>query len=400
VRDLLASRIQSVSPAAGQVLTAAAVIGRAFDTRSVREASGRSDEEVVASLDELTAHALLAETADHYDFTHPKLREYVYESTTLGRRRLLHGRVARATERGSKRRPELAAIAAQHLERAGQQDAAAQQFRVAADHARSIYANAEALSLYQSALALSPDHAAELHEAIGDLLTLEGRYAEALGSFEKATALGADIAVLGRKLGDVRHRLGEWESAEAHYLEAQQATSGGRDLVRVLADRSLNAHRAGTDDAARDLAVLASAEADAAGDPVALVQAHNIEGILASHRGDLEDASRHLSASLELAEKLGDPSATAAALNNLALALRMQGSAELAVSKAERALEICRRVGDRHREAAVHSNIADALRDLGRPEEAMEHLKASAALFSDIGEPDRAQPEIWKLVEW
>ncbi len=400
VRDLLASRVASVSEAAGQVLTAAAIIGRAFDPPTVREASGRSDEEVAAALDELTAHALVAESAELYDFTHPKLREYVYEHTTLGRRRLLHARVARAAGRASRRRPELAAVAAQHLERAGQAEAAAEQFRLAGDHARGIYANAEALSLYRSALALGSENAAQLHELIADLLTLEGRYGEATGAYEKAMALGGDVAVLGRKLGDVRHRLGEWDSAEAHYLEAEAATSARSDRARILADRSLNAHRAGRAELARSLAVQASAAATSADDPLAIVQAHNIEGIIASHRGEVAPARAHFESSLALAEKIGDPAATAAALNNLALALRVEGNAELALAQAERALELCCRIGDRHREAAVHSNIADALRDLGRDDEAMEHLKTSAALFSDIGEHDRPHPAIWKLVEW
>jgi DNA-binding SARP family transcriptional activator/tetratricopeptide (TPR) repeat protein len=399
VRDLLASRVANVSAAASQVLTAAAVIGRAFDPRTVREASGRSEDEVVGALDELVASGLLAETGDAYDVTHPKLREFVYEDASLGRRRLLHARIAKALVRASRRRPELHALVAQHFERAGDEDAAAEHFRVAGAHARGVYANAEALAHLRSALALGPPDAA-LHEAIGDLLTLDGRYGEAIAAFEKAAALGGDLAVVGRKLGDVRQRLGDWDSAEAHYLEAEQALDPGPQRVRVLAERALNAHRAGRADLARELASRASADARAADDARALAQAHNVEGILASHGGDGAAARRHLQASLDYAEATGDPGAEAAALNNLALALRMEGATDIALSNAYASLEICTRIGDRHREAAVHSNIADILHDLGRPDEAIEHVKVSAAILMDVGEPDEPQPEIWKLVEW
>lgn len=396
VRDLLASRVARVSRSASQVLTAAAVIGRAFDPRTVREASGRSDDEVVRALDELVAEGLLADVGDTYDVTHPKLREFVYEDASLGRRRLLHGRIAKALIRSARRRPELHALVAHHFERAGDEDAAAEHFRAAAEHARSVYANAEALTHLQNALALGePD--AELHEAMGDLRTLDGRYGEAIASFEKAAALGADVGTVGRKLGEVHQRLGDWDAAEAHYAEAEQALAPGRQRARVLAERALNAHRAGRFDLARDLASRAADDAD---DRRSLAQVHNVQGILASHRGDGAAARRHLQASLEFAEATADAGAEAAALNNLALALRMEGATDLALSNAQASLEICTRIGDRHREAAVHSNIADILHDLGRPDDAMDHLKASVAILADVGEPGEAQPEIWKLVEW
>jgi hypothetical protein len=86
-------------------------------------------------------------------------------------------------------------------------------------------------------------------------------------------------------------------------------------------------------------------------------------------------------------------------LNNLALALR-RTDIERALRLAQRALDLCARVGDRHREAAMHSNLADLLRQAGRRDEAMAHLRMSAAIFAEVGEPDELHPEVWKLVEW
>jgi hypothetical protein len=86
-------------------------------------------------------------------------------------------------------------------------------------------------------------------------------------------------------------------------------------------------------------------------------------------------------------------------LNNLAMVLK-GSEVESAVRFAQRALDLCTRIGDRHREAAMHSNLADILRIAGRQDEAMVHLRISAAIFAEVGEPDELQPEIWKLVEW
>lgn len=400
IRDLLSSRVAAVGRGASQVLAAAAILGRAFDPAIVREVSGRTDEEVAAALEELVRAGLILEAEDRYDFTHPKLRDYVHDSTTLGRRRILHGRAAKALGRWLRRHPELAALAAHHQERAGDEEAAATSFKLAGEHARAVYANPEALAHYRSALALGHPDDAGLHEAIGDLLTLSGRYVDAIASYEKSAALGRDLAVIGRKLGSVHHRVGDWASAEAHYVEATEALGSRPGRSRLLAERSLNAHRAGRDDEATDLAARALDDAGAEGDPRALAQAHNISGILATSSGAARSAREHLQASLELAEDLGDLPATAAALNNLSLALRAEGAADIALLQARRALEVCRTVGDRHREAAVLSNIADVLRDLGRKDEALEHVTRSVAIFTEIGEQDEPQPEIWKLVEW
>ena len=56
--------------------------------------------------------------------------------------------------------------------------------------------------------------------------------------------------------------------------------------------------------------------------------------------------------------------------------------------------------GDRHREAALRNNLADLLRATDRPEESMEELKLAVALFAEIGEEGRLEPEIWKLTDW
>ncbi len=245
------------------------------------------------------------------------------------------------------------------------------------------------------------EQAGTLHELVGDLLTLQGRYKEAKQSYEIASATGAPVASLGGKLADVHQRLGDYEGAEALYAQALDAIddASGAERALLLADRSLNAHRRGRTAEADEWSAGALRDAEAMKDDRALAQAHNTAGILAARRGDSEGAVEHLEASLKLAEKQNDHVATAAALNNLALSVRST-DIDRAVQLSQRALDLCARVGDRHREAAMHSNFADLLREVGRNDEAMSHQRISAAIFAEVGESDELRPEIWKLVEW
>ena len=389
VRELLAARLDGIGETSAQLLTAAAVIGRTFDIDTVRAAAGRGEDETAGALEELTRRGLLVERDAGYEFSHEKLLAVAYERAGLARRRLLHRRVA-DTLTAAHADP---ALVARHLLAAGLEADAAEAYRRAGDRARSVYAHREALDAYRSALGLGHGEPALLHEAIGDLHTLQGEYASALSAYEAAAALSAPdaVAAIEQKLGRVHDRRGDPELAELHLLEALRL---GGESARVQADRSLAAHRRGDRTAAAELAGRALELGEAAGDPEAVAQACNILGMLTGSR-------EHLERSVELAEALPDRSVLVAALNNLALACGREGETDAAIALTSRALELCSEQGDRHREAALHNNLADLLHRAGREPESMEHLKRAVTLFAEVGDGEAAmQPEVWKLVEW
>ncbi|WP_410792812.1 ATP-binding protein [Kribbella sp. C-35] len=404
VNDLLRARIDRISETGRQVLAAGAVLGRSFDVDTVRIVSGRTDEETVAALEELVHRGLIHEGALDYDFVHDQLRRLVSGDTGLARRRLLHARAARAV-RGP------AAAVARHLELAGQDQEAARAYAGAAEQAREVHANAEALEHFHAALALGHEQPSALHASIGDLETLAGDYVAAVRSYELAAAEAstADLPGIEHRLGRLCHRLGEWALAEAHFREALAALPPDQpaELAGVTADLSLTRQEAGDTAGATDLARQALAFATASGDRRALGQAHNLLGMLATTSGRLDEAFQHLGAGRDLAEQIGDLPGRVAALNNLALAHRAGGELQPALELAATALGLCCEQGDRHREAALHNNLADLHHALGHPDESMRHLKSAVAIFAEIGGhgpgPEIAaepRPGLWKLVRW
>lgn len=452
-RELFQARLERVSAPAWQLLTAAAVIGRSFDVDIVRDASGRSDEEATAALEELARLGLVQEVAYRsspartatsdtaaglstvhlpdrnpgpggraattgYDFSHEQVRVLVYEQAGLARRRLLHRRVAQALAARHHDAATQPAVIARHYQLAGQDAEAAEWFARAGQRAAGLYANRVAVAHYQAALALGHPDTARLQLALGDLHTLVGEYPAALAAYEVAAAhhqaAGPPraLAMVEHRLGTLHHRRGDWEAADAHLQAALAAldtdstgaaSSAGADTAlraRLVADRSLTAHRRGDAEAARQLAAQALELAEAAGDPAALAHCHNLAGMLATGAGQHQQATDHLQRSLTLASTLADPSMRVAALNNLALAHRAAGRLDPALELTTTALEACAAQGDRHRQAALHNNLADLLHAAGRRDEAMTHLKQAVAIFAEVGEPGHLQPAIWQLVEW
>ncbi len=119
IKELLRSRAGLVGQTARQVLGTAAVIDRAFDFDTVWRASGRTELEAVDALDELVRHGLIVSSSSAsaastatYEFSHQKLRSFIYDTLGPARRRVLHRIVADAFVAASRRPQQLAPVAA------------------------------------------------------------------------------------------------------------------------------------------------------------------------------------------------------------------------------------------------------------------------------------------------
>jgi len=415
VQELLHERIASVGGMAGQVMAAAAVIGRSFDLETLRSASGRSEEETISAVEELVRRGIVREIGGPasgpigYDFSHGRLRETAYSATSLGRRRLLHRRTAAALRSiaAGPRGDDLAtfALIAGHERQAGRTVEAAEAYRVAADRAQAVFANREAIDALEAALALGHPGAVELRVRIGELRARLGEYPAAIADLETAAALAdpGQLAAIESTLGRVHRRRGDLSAAASH-LDAALETTGLAPALRVrtLVERSTVAIqvddlvRAGS--AAEEARVIAGSMAD----PHAAGVAERLVGLVARARGDLATARAAFERSARIAADDPDPTAAVAAMTALGLATAAGGEVDAALEAINRALVACRRIGDRHLEAAVENHLADVLHGAGRDDDAMNHLKRAVALFAEIGEgePEPQSPGIWTLAAW
>jgi DNA-binding SARP family transcriptional activator/tetratricopeptide (TPR) repeat protein len=414
VQALFGERIATVGETAAQVLSAAAVIGRSFDLTIVGQSSGRSEEETVQAIEELTRRGIIREVhqpADprlRYDFTHGRMRDAAYEATSLARRRLLHRRTADAirSEPASVGRDELtrSALIAGHEREAGRALEAMEAFVDAADHAEAVFANRQAIDHLEASLALGNPEAAVAHARIGELRARLGDYPAAIAALETAAALTdpSGLSAIEVALGRVQRRRGDLPAAASHLDGVLALPDLPESLrARALVERSIVALRAGDLETAGEAATAAREASDRVGDAHLAGLAERLTGLVAEDRGDLTTARAALERSLSLAEDDPDPTASIAARTALGLALAAGGSVDDGVLTMDSALELCRRIGDRHLEAAVENHLADVLHDAGRVDESMTHLKRAVGLFAEIGEgAPEPDPGIWTLAAW
>ncbi|MEZ5276964.1 MAG: AAA family ATPase [Opitutaceae bacterium] len=154
VHAVITMRLAQLSADAREITGVAAVIGREFPIEVLIQVCGQSEEELFPVLDELWQKRIMFEhEAGVYDFTHDKIREVAYADMISPRRRMLHRRAADALE--TIHFADLGPVSAQlgaHFEAAGLPGQAIEAYHRAADAARQVYANEEAIRLFGRAL--------------------------------------------------------------------------------------------------------------------------------------------------------------------------------------------------------------------------------------------------------
>jgi DNA-binding SARP family transcriptional activator len=229
IASVLASRLEQLSPTARRVVDLAAVIGREFRFDVLEQAAQWDEELLMQGLDELWQRRIVREQGvDGYDFSHDRLRQFVYAALNPARRWQLHRRVARALE--ALHASELEAVGgliARHYAAGGKPAEAARYHYLAAKAARKIYAHQEALHHLQQALAMLPGSPESLplqnmlYEQLGDILVMIGQHEDGRQAYQNICSSPLDDPPFTRA-GAARKSGNSWR-IQGHYAEAWQA---------------------------------------------------------------------------------------------------------------------------------------------------------------------------------
>ena len=203
IQAVITARLEQLSPPTRELVNVAAVIGRAFTFEVLKQASGLDEDALVERLDELWQRRIIQEHGNGYNFSHDKLREGTYAGLSRTRRRLLHRHVAEALEavyaNDADTLNKLSGHIAIHYEHASVFEGAIKSYRRAAEAARRLYANAEAIHCYQQVLTLLNsasfrqseqdlwrDVTLQVYESLGDVFALIVQLDEARNTYQEA----------------------------------------------------------------------------------------------------------------------------------------------------------------------------------------------------------------------
>jgi class 3 adenylate cyclase len=246
VQGIIASRIDRLEENLKIVTQMASVIGREFAFGILQTITGLG-EELKSYLLDLQKLEFIYEKRLYpelvYIFKHALTQEVAYETLLLKRRKVIHKKIGQAMEHiYADRLEEMYPMLAYHYDKAEIPDRAVHYLSRAADRAKAIYANEEAMIFYRSAIEQIERHrrgkeeiqekwdetAAELHENLADVLELAGRHEEAWKEYENALVWirkqdPIRLARLHRKAGNVRREERRYEEALQAYDQAETA---------------------------------------------------------------------------------------------------------------------------------------------------------------------------------
>jgi len=454
---VLQARIDALAPAERSALQHAAVIGHVFWDAALETLEPGA----ATALATLLRKELIVQRdgsafdeAVEYSFGHHLLHQVCYDTVLKAPRRAGHAAAAAwLAQRLGERTNEYLAVAAEHYERAGDEQRALDFFEKAANDASGRFANAAALAHAERALAnprlgdlrrrwaLLAQKVAQL-DRMGDRVAQQAALvdydalADAIGDDAlRARARGAR-ALLADRLGD---RAASLVLAQEAWILAERADSpsgaalalgqiawvhrvrGELDSARRFAEQALEwARRIPAEPYTAQLLLVMIEIAKAANDHDAvsllLDQARDtiratpssrrsLGNVLlassqhASSLGDWPQAQLHAEAALQANRENGIPYSEAADMCMLSECARAQGDAVSSLTYAEASLAIYTRLSDRYGQAMAWDHIGHAHRVAGAWAEALIAFEKAFSLYDAVEDATGRRTSLAQVAE-
>jgi class 3 adenylate cyclase/tetratricopeptide (TPR) repeat protein len=372
------AELDALGVLARRLVRYASVLGCSFRVSVLRELV--ADDQI--DLDDATTRELGRfleyEGTDRARFRHAMHRDVAYQGLPFRRRRELHLRAGRITERDAGDNPETVAdVLSLHYALAHEHAQAWRYARIAGDRARDRYANLEAASQYERAIEAArrldiplADQLVDVWRVLGDVREQLALFEDAIEAYRRAARMVdgdrvVDADLLWRR-SRARMHLGAYRTALA------EATKGQRMLVdlddadaqavraRLTALQALLRQSQQRAEPARRLADRAIVEALSAPDDAALARAYLVSDWANRVLGSSE-VSGYGEMALALYERLGDLDGAGKASNNLGAIAYFDGQWDDAVRWYRKALDAYHRCGNEASTAVAGSNLAEVL---------------------------------------
>jgi predicted ATPase len=416
IHGIIISRIDRLIATDRRILQVASVVGRLFAYQTLRGVYTYSDigdilRERLSYLAELGITDTDNVELEIHRFVHLTTRDVVYESLSFEHRRTVHQGIGDFIEKTSiGALGEQIDLLAYHFYEAKAWEKALEYNLLAAKHAQREYANDTAITACQrsleAAINISPQvdttqERLSTYETLCEVLTLVGRYDEALQHLSAARALletdslsqdqKRTLAEFYRKTADVYERRSEYEVAFSwlnkglEYLEEDKPTI---EIVKLNIMAAGVYHRQGENDEAilwcRKSLELASRLKTREGQQ-SMAQAYYLMGAAYYRLGLLQEAAEQCNSSVQIYQEIDDLVGQARAYNNLAIAYTDLGDWTRASQAYHQSLEINERIGNIQELGFVANNLAEIHRDHGEWDVAIDLYRQSNAIWKQIG---------------
>jgi predicted ATPase/predicted Ser/Thr protein kinase len=359
LRLVIEARMSRLSALAQEALAMAATIGREFDFETLLRSSDQSEDALIESLEAAARAQIIEEIkgkgAERYSFVHALIPSTLYEGVSGRRRKRAHERIANAIEA---LRPNDFDGLAYHFAAADNAEKTVEYSRRAAEQAKSLYAYDAAIRHLRVALDFvesdQPELRRELLEELADAHSRLYAGAQAIPLYQEAIALwhGSRAATLRLYRKTIESAANTHRWADIQHLEAVLDESE-QTALKLVEDQPPDA------EAVRLFTAIAT-------------------GILEkpAPQQDWDSAERFARRAVELAEQLDSPMEICYALDALNNVHATRGLFHEGVQIALRRLALSQdpRFDDQHERVNTLNRAGLALVNAGEYIQAMPHL--------------------------
>lgn len=388
---VVGAEIDTVTPLARRLLRYSSVLGRSFRRVVLDELLAPEN----VRLDDATRDALsrfiTPEGSDRWRFRHAVMHDVAYEGLSFSKRKELHARAGEVIERlASDDTAAVAGSLALHYAQAGNHEKAWRFGIVAAERAKTAYANVEAARHYERALEASRRvREKDTHQILDAWRSLAavreqaGLFPESLKALRSARQFAKSEPII---LADVhldaaraRLRTGNYSGALREtarglgILEEAPGPEAGMARARLLAIRAWARLQQGRPRDALSLANEATAAAETHDEKDALARAYTVLDSAYEMLGRPDEAIYEPKA-LAIYEAADDLLGVATVANNLGVRAYAAGQWSNAVATYARASDAFRMLGNEPQAALADANLGEVLVSLERLDEAVQVL--------------------------
>jgi len=424
VHDIIMKRIDRLEKNDREILEIGSVEGESFHSGAIKFCLEINKLELLRKLQYLEREHHIIHPADKmYRFDHAKIRNALYDAIAPELKTEYHLLIADYFIENFKDDERQAPNIAQHLINGGEELRALPFIFAAANRAKLVFANEQAIYFYQKGkdiisrneLLLSPDKINQkqiIYENMGDVLALIGKHDLALENYNNVivtdtTPLEQGIE-LSWKIGNVFLSKGENDKAKEIFESAEndiekylsnaknEENKSGKIKLEFNVENFLNAM--GKIKISKAQVFKSYGEYNIAqkeiNDGLYLLkeegnfkekgQAYNNLGNILFDLGDYEDSAAMYTKSLELREKISDKKGIAEAYNNLAIVYCDVGDYYKAAEVLEKSIAIMKEIGFRVGLAGTSINLGAIYQDQGKYDQAFRLYKKALDISEDI----------------
>ncbi len=353
-------------------------------------------------LERLIDTNLLVEVEGDLDFSHDMIRSVTYETLSESERKSLHGRIAEGIEeRYGPENDRHHARMARHRERSGDLEKAVESFLEAGERAEEVYANDEAIRLYESALEIyernriNSTGRLEILERLADVKRRKKQFEEALDELEEAEKGTDDNETLVR----LKAKIAECIRFKRDYDEAMEKIEQGLEIVSendplkrkkvrcdLLKEKGIIYIRKDEYEKSREIFRKMRHVSEKIDSLVSEGEAIHYLGSVVVYKSEFEEAKEHLKKAIDIFKEIDEKDSLSGSYNNLGIVYRNQQEYDRALDCLKKANKIVKDISIRDGSRWTLDNIGSIYSDIGELDKSIEYHEKCLEMEKKIGD--------------